>query len=186
MTQNVKKQRRADIERSTDSLLITARSMKRIPLIVFLAASLGVWFLGEKIIVSLIVEMSVLQGYTFVFLLWFIGWTAMGFYLFLKLAWALAGRETVIVSPDILKIEKKYIGMRRSKEYVLKEVENIQLEPNEALRHRRGIVHSAFFKGFIKFNYGTKTIAFLNSVEEDEAVYILEQIKQHIRKNSTH
>lgn len=186
MTQKKPGNGRAAIERSADTLIISTPSMKRIPLIVFLAASLGVWFLGEKIIVSLIVEMSVLQGYTFLFLLWFIGWTAVGFYLFLKLAWVLAGRETVIVSPDILKIEKRYIGMRRSKEYVLKDVEDIQLEPNEALRHRRGIVHSAFFKGFIKFNYGTKTTAFMNSVEEDEAVYILEQIKQHIRKNSTH
>lgn len=186
MTQQVMKQRRADIGRLTNSLIINVRSMKNIPLIVFLVASSGVWVLGEKIIVSLILEMSVLQGYTFIFLLWFIGWTVAGFYIFLKLAWVVTGREVITISPDILKIEKRYIGIRRSKEYILKEIQDIQLEPNEALRHRRGIIHSVFFKGFIRFNYRYKTIAFMNSVEEDEAVYILEQIKQYIQKSSTH
>ncbi len=181
MTNEGLKHRRAKIEKSKDILLITVPSMKKISFIIFLVASSCVWILGEKVVVALILKMEVLQGFNIIFMLWFIVWTIMGFYLFLKLLWVIAGREIVTILPGTLKIEKAYIiGILRSREYLLEGVKDIQIVPNASLRHRRGVVYNTFFKGYIKFNYGKKTIAFMSSVDEEEAGYILEQIKQYI------
>lgn len=174
------KNTRADMRRSDDTLTIISPSMKSISLIVFLIASSGIWILGEKIIVSLILTLPILHGYDYFFLLWFICWTAMGFFLFLKLVWVLAGREVISVSTGNIKIEKNYLGFRKSQVYRLEDVKDLRLETNTLFRHRRGIVYSIFFRGFIKFNYGMKTITFLSGVEEEEAVSIFEQIKEYI------
>lgn len=173
------------IQRSDNTLTITAPPMKNISFIVFLVASTFIWILGEKIIISLIVTLSVLHGYDYFFLLWFICWTAIGFLLFLKLLWVLTGREIISLSSDSLIIEKKYLGIPRRKVFLLEGVKDIRVETNTLFRRRSGIVYSAFFRGFIKFSYGMKTVTFLSGVNEEDARSILEQILEHISKKRT-
>lgn len=47
----------------------------------------------------------------------------------------------------------------------------------------RGMEMWGLSGGLIKFDYGMNTIRFANAVEEAEALYLLEQIKDHIGKS---
>ncbi len=175
-------QRKAVIDKTGRTLVITAPSNKSISFIVFLFASSWLWVLGQRIIIDLILDISVLEGYGYFFLLWFIAWSFLGFMIFLKFLWVLTGKEVVTVSSDNLKLDKVYLGIRKSKEYYLDSIRDLRIEKPLFFRRQKGILFSFFFKGFLKFDYGVNTVAFMSSVDEDEAAYLLEQIKDYLKK----
>ncbi len=175
-------QRKTVVDKTGRTLVITAPSNKSISFIVFLFASSWLWVLGQKIVIDLILDISVLEGYGYFFLFWFIAWSFLGFVIFFKFLWVLTGKEVVTVSSDTLKLDKAYLGIRKSKEYYLDSIRDLRIEKPLFSRRQRGILFSCFFKGFLKFEYGAKTVAFMSSVDEDEATYILEQIKNYLEK----
>ncbi len=178
----VKKHERVSIEGRSDSLLISIPVIKRISIILFLVASLIVWFIGEKILISLILVMPSQDSYRLYFLLWFIAWTVVGFMIAIKLLWFIAGREVVTVSPLSIKIEKVYTGFRSGKDYSLETVKNLRMRPGFSANHHQGMIKGLFFKGYAIFDYGRKTVTFLASTKTDEAEYVLDRVMEHIRK----
>ena len=160
--------------------MITAPSNKSISFIVFLFAAFWLWVLGQRIIIDLIVDISVLEGYGYFFLFWFIAWSFLGFIIFLKLLWVLTGKEVVTVSSNTLKLEKVYLGIRKKNGYYLDSIRDLRLEKPLFFQRQKGILFSLFFKGFLKFDYGINTVTFMSSVDENEAAYILEQIKNYL------
>lgn len=170
---------KASIERRGSELVISSPSRKSLSLVIFMAASSGLWILGEKVVISLILSISVLEGHGYFFLFWFIVWTFLGFILFTRLVWHLTGKEVVTITSDIFKIEKVYLGIRKSREYHLQGLEDLRIEIPSSSRNRRSLLFNLFFKGFLKFDYGVRTITFLSGVEEEEAVDILEEINSY-------
>ncbi len=175
-------QRKAVIDKTDKALVITAPSNKSISFIIFLFAAFWLWVLGQRIIIDLIVGIYVLEGYGYFFLFWFVAWSFLGFMIFLKFLWVLTGKEMVTVSSYTLKLDKIYLGIRKSKEYYLDGIKDLRIEKPLFLRRQKGILFNFFFKGFLKFDYGSNTVTFMSSVDEDEAAYILEQIKNYIKK----
>ena len=175
-------QRKAVIDKTDKALVITAPSNKSISFIVFLFAAFWLWVLGQRIIIDLIVGISVLEGYGYFFLFWFVAWSFLGLMIVLKFLWVLTGKEVVTVSSDTLKLDKVYLGVRKSKEYCLDSIKELRLEKPLFFRRQKGILFNFFFKGFLKFDYGVNTVTFMSSVDEDEAAYILEQIKNYLEK----
>jgi hypothetical protein len=95
--------------------------------------------------------------------------------------WALKRKETITVTSDNLKIERKALGIGWSNEYSISYIKNLRLnripEPEEGLSslffwYRRYDIWGTRPGSFI-FDYRMSTVNFVKGVDEPEAKYLL-------------
>jgi len=171
---------RAVIIDNVIDLQIIIPAKKNWLLIIFLGGWLGGWFLGETF--AIVAVIGILRGNpaSLFILFWLIAWTAGGLFALRAFLWLLRGKEVITVEQGTLNICKKGALFFNPKTYDLKEVKNIRIQENVYgdggwQRNNSGVLGSG---GTIKFEYGLRSVRFANDIDEAEAKFIIDKLKE--------
>jgi hypothetical protein len=171
---------RASIYENYNGITITIPSVKNWFLIVFIGFILSVWSLGILIaMISAIINGGIPA---FAVLLMFCFWLAFMTIPLRVFLWTVMGKEIISFENDVLTIDKKWLLFYKAKSYDLNEAVNfrVQEDPLTGIMPF-GMRPFGVFRmgnsGTIRFDYGFQTIKFADSLDEAEANYILETLK---------
>ncbi len=185
---------RATIEDTMRALKIEIPVKQNMAIILFLSVLLCLWLYGELMVLGKLLSIFI-QAFTadtdsisslnvdFLFLtIWFLGCTAVGFFVIKYLLWFLKGIEIIQLNRDGLSIEKKIPWLTTKKLYPLKKIKNLQMNQlkidSDSVEEVDIInIYNARNIGSIKFEFDSETIYFASYLYEDEARYILDKIK---------
>lgn len=171
---------RAKIHDLGNTLEIIIPSKKNILIILFVSLWLMGWFVGETMVLGTLLFGKTPMGFeTIFFIVWLSLWTIGGLSAIVILLWNVVGQEVITLSRDRLEIARKVFGIGPSKEYIVSEVKNLRIFIDRNTFTRRSVMSFwGFSGGLIKFDYGMKTVRFAQSIDEAEAVIILEKLKE--------
>jgi hypothetical protein len=168
---------RAQIDERGVFLQIIIPSKKNIFLALFLCGWFGFWSIPETDIIKDLVQGTQSKGFEIFPLCWLMAWTVMGAMVLLVILWIMAGKEVITLSPSMIKIERKAYGIGLSKEYFLSEVRNFRTQMGgESMDF--GLEAWGFGGGRLAFDYELETVKFASGINEAEAVYLLDVLKQ--------
>lgn len=176
---------RAKIEYDGIFLTIRIPAKKNWFMILFLAAWLGGWFMGETSAFSELFSNKNVGVNAFM-LFWLIGWSIGGLFALTVIVWSLLGQETIVIQSGIFNLSKGLLNIQLfKKSYDSNSIKNLELIPEQTLSE-------SFFEqkkkigdfwgitgGRLKFDYGMKTIKFGLGLDDAEARYLIDQIKKH-------
>lgn len=173
---------RAIIQDNFTDLQIIIPAKRNWFLLIFVGAWLFCWSLGEIFALGMVVGVLSGDPVGLFVLFWLIGWTVGGFFVFRTFLWNLMGKEVITVGQGQLSIDKKGALLFKPKVYNLNEVRNIRVHDDNAAfgpfggrRNDFGAFNSG---GTIRFDYGLKTVKFANGIDEAEAKFILDKLKE--------
>ena len=150
--------------------------------LLFLGAWICGWVMGELFAIGSLTGLLFGKSVGSLFILfWLVGWTVGGFFAFNVFLWNLRGKEIVTIGQGTLSIVKKGALIGKSKTYDLKEVKNMRVQddaPDYGIFGRRNDLAAFKQSGIIRFDYGFKTIKFADGIDEAEANYLLEKMKE--------
>ena len=174
---------RAILQDNITNLQIIIPTRKNWFIILFTGAWLGGWVFGEVFAISTVSGIFGGEPAGFFVLFWLIGWTVGGFFVIRILVWMLVGKEIVTAGQSRLTIDKKGAFLFRPKIYDLNEVKNMRVQDDipgygsgffGGHRNNFGAFGST---GTIKFDYGLKTVRFGGGLDEAEAKFIIQKLK---------
>ncbi len=148
---------------------------------IFLSFWLCGWLLGEIFALKGVVGLLVGTPVTLFLLVWLIFWSIGGFFAFQTLLWSLIGKEILTIGQGVLTVRKRGALIFKSKTYDLNEVKNIRVQDDNSFKrftknHRND--YSPFSAGIIRFDYGMKTIKVAGGIDEVEANFIINKLKE--------
>ncbi len=112
-------------------------------------------------------------------LMWILGLLSMIF----LILWGLFGEESFIMNRNDVLFEKTIFGIGIKKRFEISEIKNFRLEAiNESMFGGNRWSYWGLGPGKIKFDYGFKTYSFGLGVDDAEANYIIEILKEHFNK----
>ncbi len=175
---------RAKVNFDGISLLIKIPSKKNWFIILFLAAWMGGWFMGETSAINELLS-SDNNGVNSFMLFWLVGWTIGGLFAITILIWTLLGQETIQIESGVLSISKGIldIGLFK-KNYDLNNIKNLELNPEpigmDSLFGQKKKIGDfwGITGGKLRFDYGMKTIKLGIGIDEAEARYLIDEIKK--------
>ncbi|MFN8207288.1 MAG: hypothetical protein U0T82_07755 [Bacteroidales bacterium] len=176
---------RAQINYDGVRMRITIPSKKNWFAILFSAAWMGGWFMGESFAINEVASLN--NAGTDAFLLfWLVGWTIGGIFVFTFLLYSLFGQETIVIERDVFSVSKGILDLGLiKKNYDVRSIKNLELNPDP------GGMNTLFGEkknagefwgltgGKIRFDYGMKTVKLGVGIDEAEARYMIEEIKKH-------
>jgi hypothetical protein len=169
--------RRARVDEKGIFLQINIPPNKNIFLILFLCGWFGFWSIPETDMIKELIQGTQHKGFELFPFFWLMGWTVGGVMVLLVIIWIVAGSEVITFSPFTIKIERKAYGVGLSKEYSLSEVRNLRTQMSGGSIYS-GLEAWGFGGGRLAFDYELKTVKFASGIDEEEAVYLLDVIKQ--------
>ena len=159
-------------------LRITIPSIKKWPMIIFLAIWLTLWSFGGIFAMS-----AITRGKYEVFLiLWLIIWFVGEITSIYQMMWQLFGQEKIEVTAESIVICQTILGIGQSKKYTREHIRRIRadvtgrIEPyalaDEGVSLSKGT-------GMIAFDYKEETIRMGIGIDEAEAKYLVAKIQRH-------
>lgn len=142
------------------------------------------WLFGEIFALGMVTGLFGGRGPANLFIaFWLIAWTVGGFFAFRMFLWNLRGREIITIGQGRLTIDKKGVLLFKPKTYDLNEVKNIRVQDdNLGVAGPFGVRPGGFGAfnagGIIRFDYGLQTVKFAGGIDEAEAKFILEKLKE--------
>ena len=174
---------RATVRDNITDLQIIIPARKNWFIILFTGAWLGGWLFGEVFAITAVTGILGGNPAGFFVLFWLIGWTVAGFFVIKTLVWMLGGKEIVTIGQSRLTIDKKGALLFRPKIYDLNEVKNMRAQDDNP-GHSGGFFggHRNNFGAFgsvgtIRFDYGLQTVKFAAGLDEAEAKFIIQKLK---------
>jgi len=171
---------RATITSSIGGIEISIPSKKNWLVLIFGTAWLGGWAVGFTTTIDMLWindESSGIDGFlTF----WLIGWTIGGLFVISLLLWGYLGKEILIIEHHQVVLRKHVFGIGIHKVFKKSEVKNIRfnkVEINYFSRKNRWAIWGLGV-GKIKFDYGLKTYSLGLGVDDIEANYLIEKVKE--------
>ena len=169
---------KALVEDSFNQIIITIPAPKSIPAAIFLGIWLCAWAGGEVMAIGMgVFAGGVISGFM---LVWLAGWTFGGFFAFRAFVWIVSGKEIITVGQGELTVKKKNLLFYKPKTYSLNDAKKFRVRDDAAnlgYYGRQNNVGGLTNTGTIKFDYGMKTIKFGTGVDEAEASYLLQKLK---------
>jgi hypothetical protein len=160
---------------------------------------LGIIFTSLYLIICLMVLTSVVvsltAGYGIQFdnpvgLIWLLGWTVGGVFVFRNLLWNLLGKEFIAIDSDTLMIEKKGLLFSKPEQYETSKVENLRIEIDKGGYVGQFVLSKSLLNtvsdGIIRFEFGPKTVKFAGSISRADARSILQEMKAHGYLSESH
>lgn len=151
--------------------------------ILFIGAWLGGWLIGESFAIAAVTNLFGDNPAGLFILFWLIAWTVAGFFVFRAFLWMLKGKEIITVGQGRLSIARKGVLFSRPKVYDLNEVKNLRVQEDktdigEIFSGRRSDLGPFKLGGKIRFEYGLKTVKIANGIDEAEARFIIDKLKE--------
>ena len=116
-------------------------------------------------------------------LVWFSGWTVVGFFAIRAWLWMMFGQEIIIVHSDRLEISRGTIGKAENNIYHADRVGDLHViygNPSGSMNQIGNL--SRRDMGALAFGYGTDLVRFGSSVSDEEADLILGRIKEKMQR----
>lgn len=171
---------RAIIDENFDGIAITIPTKKNWAIVLFLGFWLFAWCFGEFFAIRELTGGGSGAPDLFLFV-WLGGWTIGGFFAFRALCWMVIGKEIITIGQGALTIDKRGALFYRSKTYDLREAKNFRAIEDRAslgvFGSRRGSIYNLDKNGTIRFDYGMQTIKFGDGLDEAEANFILQKLR---------
>lgn len=150
--------------------------------IIFIGAWLCGWAFGEVFALTTLIN-GVEEVFVGLFMLfWLIMWTAGGVMAFRTLFWMASGKELITFERGQLTLDFDGLLFTRAKTYDIREMQNLRVSEGgwgtDVWGNSRNMYLMAGKTGKIKFDYGLKTIKFASSIDEAEARFILNKLKE--------
>ena len=145
------------------------------------------WFVGLLFIIGFAAGSAfgaLRDGPPAVFLLvWLLLWTAAGLFIARIVWWQLLGYELVTVSNGTLMLAKSGLLFHRPKTYDLSEVRHLRVQEDAIAAFFGGFASYRSFGAFgdsgsLRFDYGLKTVKFGVGLDEAEARYLIERLRE--------
>lgn len=152
--------------------------------IIFIGAWMCGWLMGESVVLAGLLGLFGRTSPADLFILfWLVAWTVGGFFAFRAFLWNLKGKEVITVDQNRLAINRKGLLFSKPKVYDLNEVKSIRAQDdnlgyNVFFGSRRSDFSGFNFGGTIRFDYGLKTVKFAIGIDEAEAKFIIEKLKE--------
>jgi hypothetical protein len=175
---------RAIIQDNITDLQIIIPAKRNWFIILFIGAWLGGWLFGEIFALGSVAGFFIGRSPAGLFILfWLIGWTVGGFFAFRMFLWNLSGKEIITIGQDRLTIDKSGALLFKAKIYDLNEVKNIRAQDDNLGGGGPFGVRSSGFGvfntgGTIRFDYGLQTVKFAGGIDEAEAKFILDKLRE--------
>jgi len=170
---------RSKVEHTISSLQITIPAKKNYFIIVFLGFWLCGWAFGEA---AALVKVLSLESYApeLFIVFWLCGWTVGGLFAIYAWLWNVSGKEIIKLTGSELQHIRQVVGIKRSQEYDISSIFKLRvLHQNTSMfGSRNGLEFWGISGGTIAFDYGRSTHKFGAQLDEAEADYILDVIKQ--------
>lgn len=172
---------RAIFDDNFGNITITIPTKKNWFIIAFFCVWISMWFFGETSVSGGIFSANP-GGVDAFEIVWLCGWTIGGLFAIRTIIWNLFGKEIITIGQGALNIDKKGAIFYKAKSYDLREVKNFRAE-EESYGYNRfgGRSDNSLFnldkKGTIRFDYGMKTIKFGDGLDEAEANYLLQKLR---------
>jgi hypothetical protein len=172
----------ATIHDSFTEVQIIVPARKNWFVIIFLSAWLCGWFIGEIFVLNAIIAGSAGSSGGIFLLVWLVAWTVGGFLAIKSWLWIIKGKEIITVGQGQLSIDRKGALFFKPRVYDLNEVKNIRIQDDRpafsGFAEKRSDNSMFNSTGIIRFDYGLRTIKFANGIDEAEAKYILDKLKE--------
>ena len=169
---------RATITEHFDKVEITIPAKKRIFIILFFCVWLCGWVFGETTAIGEVSKDGL--GNLFM-VVWLTGWTVGGLFAMYSIWVMLAGKEFIEAGQGVIAIKNQALFFMPERVYDLREVKNLRIEEPEEENFGFGRRNPPKLDltnvGTIRFDYGMKTIRFGNGIDEAEAKYIVDKLK---------
>lgn len=162
-------------------LLIRIPSHGHWSVMLFLLLWLCGWLLGEVSAIRALLEPESTAAGSFL-LLWLAGWTLGGGFAIYCLAWMAFGEEVVRLKADSLSIKRDIWGLGKVRAFRLSEIRRLRVSPQPAPPTGRPAKirtpWDASHLGQVAFDYGASTIRFGSSIDEAEALILVERLRE--------
>jgi hypothetical protein len=172
---------RASIIENFDSIEIVVPATRNTFVIIFFSIWLCIWAVSEfSTLRAFIIDPNSSRD---VFnMVWLCGWTLGGLIAGRALFWTIVGKEIIKVGQGALTIDKRGALFYKAKTYDLREARNFRAWQEYVPRGPFGNTRSnnAFnlgSNGTIRFDYGMQTIKFADGLDEAEANFILQKLR---------
>jgi hypothetical protein len=171
---------RAILTETSKGLVIEIPSKKNIFLILFVAAWLVAWAVGEVMVPSNMFHGDNPWSVLLFVGAWLVAWTVGGCFVIYIWLWNVAGKEKIVASDMGLSIKRELFGFGREKEYEISSISNLRVSPQpyNPFNFSSGLQAYGIGGGIIAFDYGARTYRFGSSLDEAEANQIISSIKQ--------
>ena len=174
---------RAIIYDNFDGTDITIPTQKNWLIIIFLGFWLLMWSVGIiAIVFSGATEGAndTMPGAVILIMLCF--WAAVMIIPIRIFLWNVIGKEIIHIEQGVITLDKKGLLFYKTKSYDLNEARNFRAQEDTSIMMTPfGIRPSGFFKmnssGTIRFDYGLQTVRFANNMDEVEANFILQKLR---------
>lgn len=176
---------RAIFKENRHEIIITIPSKKNYFIILFMLFWLGGWLMGEIFTIgAFILGKTPIEAKIFS-IFWLGGWTVGGTLMIITVLWFMFGKEIVNIDKKTVKIEKKVIFFKITKEYGVEYIKNLRIgNTNNSFFVKNRSQMIGLNEGNIHFDYGMKTIKFGLEIEEAESKYIIDKINEIWNINS--
>lgn len=115
--------------------------------------------------------------------IWIMLWTFGGVMVVILLLWGFFGQELFNDNRNDVVFEKTIFGIGIKKRFEINEIKNFRFESvNESMFGGNRWAFWGLGPGKIKFDYGLKTYSFGLGVDDAEANYLVEMMKEHFNK----
>ena len=174
---------RAIVSTSAKGLEIIIPSRKNIFLILFLAAWLVGWAVGEFTVPTTFFKGNKDVGSLIFTTAWLVAWTIGGGFAIYAWLWNVAGKEKVTITNLNLTIKRDLFGFGKEKEYDIMHISNLRVsaQPFNPFNFSASLQFWGIGGGVLAFDYGSRTYRFGGGVDEAEANKIVGTIKERYR-----
>lgn len=113
---------------------------------------------------------------------WLSGWVFNGIMVMLFLLWGYFGKEKFITDNDEVRFNKTVFGIGIKRRFAKNKLNNFRAEFSIDNPILQRLAQVGLGVGKVKFDYGAKTYSFAFAVDEPEANYLAELLKQTFEK----
>jgi hypothetical protein len=171
---------RAIFEDTFQGIEITIPAKRNLFIMLFLSFWLCGWAVGELFALGSVMG-DEMGGAGIFILFWLILWSLGGIMVISTLRWYLIGKEVITLGNGEISIEKKGNMFSKKKTYDLHQAKNFRVQedinPNADFKGRGNHITAYANTGAIRFDYGMKTIKFGMEIDEAEANFMLQRLK---------
>ena len=159
---------------TVDGFQLVIPAKRNVFVLLFLLVWLVFWALGEATAFHQLTTSTNVQWFL---VFWMTAWTAGGLFAVTAWLWTAFGREIVTLGSGELRIRWEVLGVGRSKEFDLAQVRNLRVSAWTPVARSAGI-QSPGRGGRVAFDYGAKTFRFGASIDEAEALQIIDELRK--------
>lgn len=172
---------RAIVADTPAGLAFTIPAKRSLPQLFFTGLWMAGWGVGETVVIRQLTSGGPRSVADLFLLGWLVAWTVAGVVVAHSWLWTAFGRERMVLRPAVLSLERKILGLGRTRQYDLGQVSNLRVAtwgddpPDDASSpRRRGRGRQ---RGAVAFDYGPETVRFAEAVDDAEARLLVERLE---------